>query len=352
MQAVLLTGHGGTDRLEFRDDVPVPHPTPGEVLIRVAAAGINNTDVNTRTGWYSTHAAAAGADSPGSAEQTAWSGVPMSFPRIQGADAVGRIVAVGAGVSSDRIGERVVVRTMQDPDAAGRAITLGSEIDGAFAQFVAVRSTEAFAINSPLDDASLGALPCSYSTAEGLLQRAGLGAERVLITGASGGVGSAAVLLARLRGAHVIALAAATKQDQVRALGADVVLTRDADLTAELGPGSVDVVIDVVGGEHFPFLLTVLRPRGRYAVSGAVAGAHVDLDLRDLYLKDLTLMGSTFTDRSVFADLLGYVERGELEPVVAATYPLDALIEAQEDFLRHEHVGKLVVIPPEQPGRD
>lgn len=337
MTAVLLTGHGGTDRLEVRDDVPVPRPGPGEVLIRVGASAVNNTDINTRTGWYSRDDDA----------RTSWSGAPLAFPRIQGADCVGRIVALGDDVGAEHIGQRVLVRTMQDPDPSGHPLTLGSEIDGAFAQYVAVRSTEAFEVHSHLDDAHLGALPCSYSTAEGLLQRAGLGAERVLITGASGGVGSAAVLLARLRGAHITAVASACKADQVLELGADVVIDREADLLDRVGESSIDVVIDVVGGGSFPRLLQALRPRGRYAVSGAVAGAHVDLDLRDLYLKDLTLVGSTFTDRSVFTDLIGYVESGALTPVVAATFPLADIVHAQEVFERHEHVGKLVLVPPQ-----
>lgn len=337
MTAVLLTGHGSTDLLEVRDDVPVPRPRAGEVLIRVGASAVNNTDINTRTGWYSRDDEA----------QTSWSGAPLTFPRIQGADCVGRIVAVGEGVAPARIDERVLVRTMQDPDPSGHPVTLGSEIDGAFAQYVTVRSSEAFSVDSELDDVHLGALPCSYSTAEGLLQRAGLGAERVLITGASGGVGSAAVLLAALRGAHITAVASGRKADQVLDLGADVVVDREVDLVDHLGGDSVDVVIDVVGGEAFPSLLRILRPRGRYAVSGAVAGPHVDLDLRDLYLKDLTLVGSTFTDRSVFTDLVRYVESGALTPVVAQTFPLAAIADAQETFSRHEHVGKLVLVPPQ-----
>ena len=344
MTAVLLNGHGGLDQLEVRDDVPVPKPAPDEVLVRVAASAVNNTDINTRTGWYSRR--------EGESEQTAWSGESMDFPWIQGADCAGRIEAVGSRVDSGRVGERVLVRTMQDPDASGRAITLGSEIPGAFAEYVAVRSTEACAVHTTMDDVHLGVLPCSYSTAEGLLQRAALGAERVLITGASGGVGSAAVLLARLRGAHITAIASGRKATRLLALGADVVVDRDADLTDVLGENSVDVVIDVVGGRGFPGLLRVLRSGGRCAVSGAVGGAHVDLDLRDLYLKDLTLAGSTFTERRVFTDLIRYIEEGLLEPVVAHTFPLAKIGAAQETFLRHEHVGKIALIPPPPESHD
>jgi NADPH:quinone reductase-like Zn-dependent oxidoreductase len=341
MTGVHLTGHGGFECLDYREDLPVPSPSEGEVLIKVGAAGVNNTDINTRVGWY-TH-------SDSSADDTGWSGAPMAFPRIQGADCCGRIVAVGAGVEPERVGERVLVRTMQDPvliDGVEVPVTLGSEIDGAFAQYLVTRASEAFAVTSSWSDAELASIPCSYSTAEGLLHRAQVGQERVLITGASGGVGSAAVQLAARRGAHVTAIAQASKAAAVRDLGADVVIDRGADLFSTLGTNSIDVVIDVVGGEEFPSLLTVLRPRGRYAVAGAVGGAQVDLDLRDLYLKDLTLLGCTFHDRSVFADLVGYVERGEIRPVVAGSYPLDAIVAAQRAFLDKQFTGKLVLLPP------
>jgi NADPH:quinone reductase-like Zn-dependent oxidoreductase len=341
MAGVQLTGHGGPECLDYREDLPIPSPSAGEVLIRVGAAGINNTDINTRVGWY-THAEASGDD-------TTWSGAAMTFPRIQGADCCGRIVAVGAGVDPARVGQRVLVRTMQDPmlvDGVEVPITLGSEIDGAFAQYVVTRASETFPVTSTWSDAELASIPCAYSTAEGLLHRAGLRAERVLVTGASGGVGSAAVQLAKRRGAHITAIAHESKAGDVLALGADAVIDRGADLVAALGPSSVDVVIDVVGGAAFPSLLTVLRPRGRYAVAGAVGGPRVDLDLRDLYLKDLTLLGCTFHERSVFADLVGYVERDEIRPVVAATFALNEIAAAQQAFLDKRFTGKLVLVPP------
>ena len=119
MAAVLLTGHGGLDKLAYRTDVPVPKPAPGEVLIRVRAAGINNTDINTRIGWYSksvtgaTGSGGAGEFQVADDADGSWSGEPLKFPRIQGADCCGHIVAVGEGVSASRIGERVLVTTIQ-----------------------------------------------------------------------------------------------------------------------------------------------------------------------------------------------------------------------------------------------
>ena len=351
MRGVVLTGHGGTDRLVFRDDLPLPLIGGEDVLIEVAAAGVNNTDINTRIGWYSRDVSAgtdaAGREAVVAPADGAWSGAPLAFPLIQGADCCGRIVGVGAGVSASRIGERVLVRPMMRPPASSSLPywTLGSECDGAFAEYCAVPAREAYRVEADWSDAELASLPCAYSTAENLLHRAAVVAgERVLVTGASGGVGSAAVQLARRRGAEVIAVAALAKADAVRALGADVVIARDDDPVRALGPASVDVVVDVVGGPRWPALLEVLRNGGRLATSGAIAGPVVELDLRTLYLRDLTLLGCTAQEPVVFENLVGYVERGEIVPVVARTYALQEIVQAQEDFQAKSLPGKLVLL--------
>ena len=278
----------------------------------------------------------------------------MVFPRIQGADCTGIIAAVGDGVDAGRIGERVLVRTMmQDPDNDARyhCWTLGSECDGAFAQFTSVPAHEAFAINSDWSDVELASIPCAYSTAENMLHRIGLGAERVLITGASGGVGSAAVQLAKCRGAEVIAIAGTSKTgtskiEAIKKIGADQVITRDADLLASLGPSSIDVVVDLVGGTNWPVLLDVMRRGGRYITAGAIAGPIVDLDLRSLYLKDLTLKGSTWQDIEPFENLISYIENNQITPLIAATFPLHEIGKAQEMFLEKGFVGKIVLTVP------
>jgi NADPH:quinone reductase-like Zn-dependent oxidoreductase len=167
----------------------------------------------------------------------------------------------------------------------------------------------------------------------------------VVVTGASGGVGSAAVQLARRRGATVIGIAARSKAAAVGALGASRVLDREEAAAATLGSECVDVVIDVVGGAQFPDLLQVLRRGGRYAVAGAIAGPVVSLDLRTLYLKDLRLLGCTVLDPGVFTHLVGYIERGEIKPVVASVHPLSAIVAAQEEFLTKRHTGKIVLVP-------
>ncbi|MDW3177251.1 MAG: alcohol dehydrogenase family protein [Acidimicrobiia bacterium] len=355
MHAVHLTGHGGFEKLDYRSDVSVPTPGPTEVLVAVGAAGVNNTDVNTRIGWYS-KSVSSGTESGGEAgfddsvtEDGGWAGEGLTFPRTQGADAAGTIVAVGAEVDDSRIGERVMIRTMQEPLPGGNGvcITMGSEIDGGFAQFCAVRQTEAFPIDSPLTDVELASFPCAYSTAEGMLHRVGLASgERVLITGASGGVGSAAIQLAARRGAHVVAVASQAKWAQMDGLGANQLIDRGADLVAEFGANSFDVVVDVVAGPTWPVLLDLLVLRGRYVCAGAIAGPLVELDVRTLYLKDLTVMGCTYQPREVFENLIGYIENGEISPVVSKTYPLADIVTAQQDFLAKTYAGKLVLIPP------
>lgn len=349
MRAVLLTGHGGFDRLELRDDVPVPSPGRGDVLIRIGAAGVNNTDINTRIGWYSKTVAEAtevgGASGIAGAQDDGWSGAAFRFPRIQGADACGRIVAVGEGVDPVRIGDRVLVEPVFRGTEPYDVSYFGSEVDGAFADYACVPAAHAFRIVSDLSDAELASFPCAYSAAENMLTRIGLApGERVLITGASGGVGSAAVQLAKRRGADVTAMAGAGKAAAVQALGANRVIARDADLSTLFGDGHFDAAVDVVGGAQFQAILSALKRGGRYGVAGAISGPIVDLDLRTLYLKDLRLMGCTVLEREVFPNLIGYIERGEIRPLIAATYPLGEIVAAQRDFLTKRHAGKIVLV--------
>ncbi|NKK63516.1 zinc-binding dehydrogenase [Rhizobium leguminosarum bv. viciae] len=357
MTGVVLVGHGGFDKMEYRDDLPVPELAGEEVLIRVAAAGINNTDINTRIGWYSkgvksgTGTGASGGCEASRNADASWSGTPMTFPRIQGADCCGHIVAVGNGVDPTRIGERVIVRNMLRSYVDYRPMecwTFGSECDGAFAQYAKAPSRETYKVECDWSDVDLASIPCAYSTAEGMLHRAGVGkGDHVVITGASGGVGSAAIQLAKRRGATVTAIVGLSKADQVRGLGADRVVPRGESLVGHLGRDGVDVVIDVTAGPSFPELLDILKRGGRYAVAGAIAGPIVELDVRTLYLKDLSFFGCTFQDDVVFENLVSYIESGEIRPLVARSYPLKNIIEAQQEFLSKGFSGKLVLTLPE-----
>ncbi|MGB0901304.1 alcohol dehydrogenase family protein [Halocynthiibacter sp.] len=342
MSGILLMGHGGYDRLCFSDTIAVPDPVAGEVLIRVHAAAVNNTDLNTRLGWYSKGDA--------EAEDATWSGTALQFPRIQGADVCGEIVAVGDTVDPARIGERVLIEpSLHEANGAPLSTPwyFGSECDGGFAQYTRVAARYAHPINSPLSAVELASFPCSYSTAENMLTRAQLKAgETVLITGASGGVGSAAIQLAKARGAYVIAITSAAKADELRAIGADETLERATDLRKTPGMNSVDVVVDLVAGPAWPQLPDVLRPGGRYAVSGAIGGPMVELDVRTLYLKDLSFFGCTILEPQVFPNLVKLIETGKIRPLVAQTWPLQDIIEAQKAFESKSHIGKIVLEIP------
>jgi NADPH:quinone reductase-like Zn-dependent oxidoreductase len=339
MRGVVLTGHGGPEMLEMRNILPVPTPGSSDVIVRVRAAGVNNTDINTRTAWYS----------KGDAEDAdaTWSGKPLEFPRIQGADVCGEIVAVGSDVATSRIGERVLIEPcirFADGAKQNPPWYFGSECDGGFAQFTRVDVRHAHAIDSDLTDIELASFPCSYSTAENMLTRANLQTgETILVTGASGGVGSATVQLAHARGATVIAITSPAKMDTLKDLGAELTLPRDADLVAALGAGSIDVVVDLVAGPAWPSLLDVLRPSGRYAVAGAIGGPLVELDVRTLYLKDLSFFGCTVLEPEVFGNLIGRIERSEIKPLVAEAFALDDINAAQAAFGAKGYTGKIVL---------
>jgi NADPH:quinone reductase-like Zn-dependent oxidoreductase len=325
--------------LAYREDIPVPTPGPRDVLIRVAAAGVNNTDINTRLAWYSKH--------DGDSNDASWSGQPLQFPRIQGADVCGHIVAVGVDLSTDRVGERVLIEPCIR-ESAGKALDqpwyFGSECDGGFAEYTTVAGRHAYPIDSDLSDVELASFPCSYSTAENLLTRAQVSrGERVLVTGASGGVGSAAVQLGKARGAEIVAVTSPEKEPKLRDLGADDVVPRGGELLHTIENSSVDVVIDLVAGPQWPQYLDVLRPGGRYAVSGAIGGPIVELDVRTLYLKDLSLLGCTVLAPDVFANLVSLIEQEKISPVVAQSFRLDDIAKAQAVFQEKRHVGKVVL---------
>ncbi|MEL6337599.1 MAG: alcohol dehydrogenase family protein [Pseudomonadota bacterium] len=356
MSAFLLTGHGGFDKLVWRTDVPLPRPGPGEVLVKVLACGLNNTDVNTRTGWYSkgVTGATTGDALEGAGDDGSWGG-GLKLPRIQGADVAGRIVGLGPGADPALLGKRIMVdvwlRDWDDPMNLEKTGYYGSEIDGGFAEYSVVPVTNAHPIDCDLADAEIATFATSYVTAENMLNRAAVGeGDTVLIPGASGGVGSALIQLAHRRGARTVAMCGADKAEQVAALGPAAVLPRapedlGAALEAAIGTSQVTVVADVVGGAMFGPLIEALARGGRYTCAGAIAGPMVELDLRTFYLNNLAFFGATVVPPGVFADLVGYVARGEIKPLLAATYPLADLHAAQKAFIEKRHVGNIAVVP-------
>ena len=357
MRAAVLLGTGGPEMLEVRDDVPVPSPGHRDVLVRVAACGMNNTDINTRVGWYSRSVTSA-TSSQGFAEadptDSAWGRGGLSFPRIQGADIAGVVVAVGEGADAGLVGRRVLIdpwlRDRDRPDDRGLAGYLGSERDGGYAEYCTAPQENVYPVSAGLSDVELASFACSWSTAEHMLQRADLrSGETIAVPGASGGVGSALVQLAKRRGAQVVAVAGASKRAAVSALGADAVIARESEDDRRGGHRSQRRPLRRGGrhrrGRRLPAdWLEALCRGGRYVTSGAIAGPIVDLDLRTLYLKDLQLHGATVYAPQVFADLVGYIERGEVRPVVGGTYPLEEIHAAQEAFAGKRHVGSLVIV--------
>ena len=225
---------------------------------------------------------------------------------------------------------------------------MASDFDGAFAQYVRVPASEVFTIDCNWSDTELATIPCAYGTAENMVHRCQVKAgDHVLVPGASGGVGSAVVQLAKRRGAKVTAIVSDSKFEQMKSLGVDNIISRDADILNELEQSSVDVVIDNVAGTGFEPLLKLLRRGGRYASSGAIAGPLVTMDMRDFYLKDITLIGCTSWDEPVFPNLVKYIENNEIRPLVAETFELKDIAKAQETFMEKKHVGNFVLIPPQ-----
>jgi NADPH:quinone reductase-like Zn-dependent oxidoreductase len=354
MLAVVTTGNGGYDKLDYRE-VPIPLLEPGDVLIRVLAAGVNNTEINTRLGWYSssvtTDTSAASQAQETNAEHKADGGWSKAtpFPLIQGTDCCGEVVQANDDAGSKLIGKRVLVRACMRPNGFDdmENVWMASDFDGAFAQYVKVPASETFAVDCDWSDAELATIPCAYGTAENMLHRANVKAdELVLVAGASGGVGSATLQLAKRRNARVAAITSAGKFDLLRDLGADIIIDRETDLVRELGDSSVEVVVDNVAGDNFPQMLKVLKRGGRYVSSGAIAGPIVSLDMRDMYLKDITLIGCTAWDEPIFPNLISYIERGEIRPLLAKVFPLAQIAEAQQEFLKKAHVGNFVLLPP------
>ncbi len=356
MRAFVLHGHGEMDALVYSDTHPTPKPASDQVLIRVHACGLNNTDVNTRTGWYSsavTSGTTGGALTAADDQDATWGGDSIGFPRIQGADVAGTVVAVGANANQSLIGKRVMVdtwiRNYDDPFDFNNCGYFGSECDGGFADYTVVDQRQVHLVNSSLKHAELATFATSYATAENMLNRAMVGeGDTVLIPGASGGVGTALIQLAKRRGAVTVAMASRSKHEGVSRIKPDALLDRSPEdlgqaLFDAIGSREVSVVADVVGGDYWNTLMSVIERGGRYTCAGAIAGPIVEFDLRSFYLRDLTLTGATIVPPGVFADLVRYIEDSEIEPLLAATYPLSELHAAQQAFIDKQHVGNIVV---------
>lgn len=347
MNAVILTGFGKPEKLVYTQ-VAKPIPQQGEVLIKVGACSVNNTDINTRTGWYAAQdnfsEILQDTETNELNSSSCWTQDGTEFPRIQGADIVGQVIEIGPKVESSLLNRRVIVDSWIRSKDINNYQYIGSELDGGFAEYVVIRATNVYPINSSLSDIELATFPCAYSTAENMLTRGRItAADVVVITGASGGVGSALIQLSKIREAKVIAIVSANKEQFAKDLGADYVYTRDESLASNLANHKINVALDVVGGNYFNLVLKALEPRGRYISCGAIGNPLVALDLRDLIYRDLEMIGATRLEPDVFKRLVGYLDYGLLKPLVAKVFNLSQMKEAQEFFKTKSFFGKVVI---------
>eukprot|EP00163_Fabomonas_tropica_P022531 TRINITY_DN3929_c0_g5_i1.p1 TRINITY_DN3929_c0_g5~~TRINITY_DN3929_c0_g5_i1.p1 ORF type:complete len:390 (-),score=54.77 TRINITY_DN3929_c0_g5_i1:199-1368(-) len=361
MKAMVLTGHGGIEKLEYQD-VATPSPGPGQVLVKVTATAKNNTDRKAREGLYPTK--------KGEMKSFQMGGKPtLIFPRIQGADIAGRVVAVGAGVSEDRVGERGLLDFNIYADER-RDINLtpdyyGHGADGGFAEYVALPADQFHHIPNPdLSDAELAAMGmCSYQTAYHMVTSANLKAgERVLVTGASGGVGTALIQLCRIIGAIPYAVSKLDKADALLNLGAEAVLDR-SDLPTFVdrvkqatGGKPIDAVMDLVGGEMTDLFIDTMifdmNARSDYprlSIAGASGGNISEILWTRIYLYQVQIFGVSHGTREEAEQLMEWIRGGQLKPVLHGAFRLSDLHRAEEYFVNRSsnYLGKIVIVPDE-----
>ena len=362
MKAMVLKGHGGIDQLMYQD-VPVPQPREGEVLVQVTATAKNNTDRKAREGLYPTK--------KGEMTSFQMGGKPtLTFPRIQGADIVGRIVAVGTGVSEQRIGERGLldfnIYADNRTDINLTPDYYGHGADGGYAEYVALPSDQFHHIPNPdLADAELASMGmCSYQTAYHMLTSANIQAgERVLVTGASGGVGTALIQLCRIIGAIPYALSQKDKADPLLELGAEAVLDRtDMDsfvdrVKAETGGKPLDAVMDLVGGDmtdrFIDAMIFDMNARSTYprlSIAGASGGNISEILWTRIYLYQVQIFGVSHGAREEAEQLMRWIRSGDLKPVLHGAFRLSELHRAEEYFVNRgsNYLGKIVIVPDAQ----
>ena len=342
MKAVVFDHTGGPEVLELRE-VPEPRPAPDEVLIEVAACGMNHLDLWVRSGAI---------------------GLEIEMPHILGSDVVGVAREVGAAVRHVSPGDKILVLpTLScgvcesclagDDNLCRHYDLIGRKRNGGYAQKVVVPAANCLPYPENLSWEQAATIPVVFLTAwHMLVTRAGLKlGEDCLVIGAGSGVGSVAVQLARLLGARVIATAGdPAKLERARALGAhEVIDHRSADVAGEVrrltGKKGVEVVFEHVGGRIFEQCVAALARNGRLVTCGATIGNRVTLDLNVLFGRHLTLLGSWMGRRSELLRVLEFVRSGQLVPVVDTVLPLAEARGAHERLESGASFGKVVLVP-------
>lgn len=339
MKAAVYSEPGGPEVIRIAD-LPSPVAGPGEVRVRVRAASVNHLDLWVRRGL---------------------AGQP-SMPHVGGADAAGEVESLGDGVDPEWRGARVVVDPALDYDWYERGVRapgvrrfrlLGEHVAGAFAELCVVPAANLVRLPPDVSFETAAAAGLVTVTAwRAIVTRAVLRAgETVLITGASGGVSTMAVQIARGLGARVLALTRGPERARrVRALGAHGVYDRDAgdwarELWTETGRRGVDVALDSVGQALWPALVRSLAVRGRLVSYGATTGGEAATDLRQVFWKQLSILGTTMGDPGEYRTAMEQVFAGTLRPVIHDVLPLERLREAHELLESGRVFGKLVVVP-------
>jgi NADPH:quinone reductase-like Zn-dependent oxidoreductase len=342
MKAVLFQTHGGPDVLEYTD-FPTPQPGPGQVLVKLKAAALNRLDLWVRQGW---------------------AGIRLEYPHIPGADGAGEVAALGPGVSGWNIGDRVVINANLGCGtcefcAAGQDNLcrnwqlLGETVRGTYAEFTPVPAGNVYSIPDGYDEKLAAAAALVFQTAwHSLIERGGLRpGETVLVVGASGGVNTASIQIAKLAGAMVYVVGSGPeKLALAQSLGADVLIDRSEEenwskaVYQQTNRRGVDIVVDNVG-TTFPQSLRAARKGGRILTVGNTGGPKFEIDNRYIFSKGLSILGSTMSTRAGFASVMALVFAGKLKPVIDQVFPLKDARQAQERLERGENFGKIILTP-------
>jgi alcohol dehydrogenase len=334
MKAIVFDDHGELDVLRYTE-VKTPDPGQGQVLVAVEACSLNYHDVFTRRGMP---------------------GIKTPLPMIPGCDAAGKVHSVGDGVAGWSPGDRVLVDPVQWTDD-GRIQMIGDTIWGAYAEFVIVDARQLIRLPDNVSAIDASCLPVAYGTAHRMMfTRGGVAAgETVFVLGASGGVGSCCVLLAKMVGAHVVAAAgSAEKCAALEELGADQTVdystTDIARFTKEhtgslFSGGGWDVVVNFTGGETWPQTLRMVKMGGRVLTCGATAGYDPQTDIRFIWTAEMDIRGSNGWKRDDLEALLAMVADGRLKPVVDKVLPLSEGAKAMRLLEERNFFGKIVIAP-------
>lgn len=342
MKAAIFRQHGGPDVIEIAD-VPRPEPRPGDILIAIRAAAMNHVDLWGRRGLP---------------------GLELEFPHIGGSDMAGIVAELGPGVTGLEVGTRVLVNpslwcgecewcAKGEESLCNSYRIIGEHTNGGFAEYTVVPAQNALPIPDDLSFEEAAAVPLVYQTAwRGLVGRGGLQAgETVLITGASGGVSTAAIQIAKHKGAHVFAVTSGPeKARRVNELGADLVIDRlKTDFSKEVYNAThkrgVDLAFDSVGEAIWPQIVRSLARDGRLVTYGATTGPKGQVDIRLTFWKQFRIIGSTMSSRAEFEEVMSLVFQKKLRPVIDVTWPLDRAREAHVRLEAGQQFGKIILTP-------